>query len=95
MSVQEDLEKLFDAINEVTFEKNMEKKGSNELMITAMTQKLGMDQVTIPLRYFVKCEGNIEGWLKTLEVNMQVTLMDIARLAASTVLNMALRDFCK
>ena len=43
MSVQEDLEKLFDAINEVTFEKNMEKKGSNELMIAAMTQKLGMD----------------------------------------------------
>jgi dynein heavy chain len=41
MSVQEDLEKLFDAINEVTFEKNMEKKGSNEMLITAITQKLG------------------------------------------------------
>ena len=33
----EDLEKLFDAINEVTFEKNMEKKGSNEMLITAIT----------------------------------------------------------
>ena len=37
MSVQEDLEKLFDAINEATFEKNMEKKGSNELQIVAIT----------------------------------------------------------
>ena len=47
ISVQEDLEKLFDAINEATFEKNMEKKGSNELQITAITQKLGLDQETI------------------------------------------------
>jgi dynein heavy chain len=95
MSVQEDLEKLFDAINEVTFEKNMEKKGSNEMLITAITQKLGQDQETINLRYFVKCENNIETWLKTLEQNMQTTLLDIARTAASTVLNMGLRDFCR
>lgn len=33
-SIQEDFEKLFDAITKVTFAKNTEKKGSNEKMIT-------------------------------------------------------------
>lgn len=41
MSVQEDLEKLFDAINEVKFDKNTEKKGSNEIVISAIMQKNG------------------------------------------------------
>jgi len=28
---------------------------------------MGIDEESIPLNYPVKCEGNIEGWLKTLE----------------------------
>lgn len=36
-SIQEDFEKLFDAINKVTFDKNPEKKGSNEKIIKAIT----------------------------------------------------------
>ena len=75
------MEKLFDAINEATFEKNPEKKGSNEKMITQISQKLGKDTETIDLNYKVKCEGNIEGWLCTLEKNMQLTIQDIARRA--------------
>lgn len=57
VSVQEDLEKLFDAINEVKFDKNTEKKGSNEIVISAIMQKMGLSVETIPLRYIVKCEG--------------------------------------
>jgi len=95
VSVQEDLEKLFDAINEATFEKNTEKKGSNEKMITAIMTRVGVDSEVIPLQYVVKCEGNIEGWLKVLEKNMQLTLQDIARRACAAVMNMNLRDFCR
>ncbi len=95
VSVQEDLEKLFDAINEATFEKNTEKKGSNEKVITAIMQRTGVDSEVIPLQYIVKCEGNIEGWLKVLEKNMQLTLQDISRRACATVMNMGLRDFCR
>ena len=35
-SIQEDFEKLFDAITRVTFDKNPEKKGTNEKRITAI-----------------------------------------------------------
>jgi dynein heavy chain, axonemal len=62
-SIQEDFEKLFDAINRVTFERNNEKKGSNEKMITAIHQVMGRDEETVPLANPVKCEGNIESWL--------------------------------
>jgi len=33
-NIQDDFEKLFDAINKVTFDKNPEKKGQNEKIIT-------------------------------------------------------------
>ena len=36
-SIQDDFEKLFDAISKVTFDKNPEKKGSNEKVIKAIT----------------------------------------------------------
>lgn len=35
-SIQEDFEKLFDAITRVTFDKNPEKKGTNEKVIKAI-----------------------------------------------------------
>jgi dynein heavy chain len=37
-SIQEDFEKLFDAITRVTFDKNPEKKGTNEKVIKAIMQ---------------------------------------------------------
>lgn len=49
VSVQEDLEKLFDAVNEATFEKNPEKKGTNEKIITEIMQRVGLDSEVIPL----------------------------------------------
>jgi len=67
-SIQEDFEKLFDAITKVTFDKNPDKKAhSNEKIITAIIQVMGRDEEMIPLNYVVKCEGNIESWLKVLE----------------------------
>lgn len=82
-SIQEDFEKLFDAINRVTFERNNEKKGSNEKMITAIHQVMGRDEETVPLANPVKCEGNIESWLKALEHMMMASLRDIARSASA------------
>lgn len=40
-----------------------------------------MDEETIALGTPVKCEGNIESWLKTLEKTMQESLLDICRKA--------------
>jgi len=57
---------LFDAINKVTFDKNPEKKGSNEKIIKAITQVMGKDEETVQLSLYQKCEGTIEGWLRSL-----------------------------
>lgn len=69
-NIQEDFEKLFDAVNKVTFGKNPEKKTSNDKIISAIQQVMGRDEENVTLINYVKCEGNIEGWLKTLEKTM-------------------------
>lgn len=43
-SIQEDFEKLFDAITRVTFDKNPDKKGTNEKIIKAIMQVAGKDE---------------------------------------------------
>lgn len=92
-SIQEDFEKLFDAINRVTFDKNPEKKGSNEKMITAIHAVMGRDEETVQLQYPVKCEGNIESWLKALEINMMSSLKEISKIGCQKVFNVGLREF--
>jgi dynein heavy chain, axonemal len=92
-SIQEDFEKLFDAINRVTFDKNPEKKGSNEKMITAIHAVMGRDEETVQLGLPVKCEGNIESWLKALEINMMSSLRDISRAGCQKVFQVGLREF--
>jgi dynein heavy chain, axonemal len=92
-SIQEDFEKLFDAISKVTFEKSKEKKNSTEKIITAITQTSGRDEETIPLIQAVKCENNIEFWLKNLERTMQVTIKDIVRSASQACISMGIREF--
>jgi len=67
-NIMDDFEKLFDAITKVVFEKNPEKKGSTEKIITTIMQATGSDQEVVPLGQYVKCEGYIEAWLRTLEV---------------------------
>lgn len=71
-SIQEDFEKLFDAITKVTFDNAKDKKNPSLKQITAIHQVIGTGEETIPLTgYPVKCEGNIEDWLLKLEKNMQ------------------------
>lgn len=41
----------------------------------------------------VKCEGNIETWLKSLEKEMQESVRELARKAATDVVSMKLEDF--
>lgn len=43
----------------------------------------------------VKCEGNIESWLKSLEKEMQETMREHVRNAASSVFTMPLEPFVK
>ena len=92
-SIQDDFEKLFDAINRVTFDKNPDKKGTNEKIIRAITQMMGKDDETIQLVNYVKCEGNIETWLKVLEHSMQFTMKDIIRQASTACMSMGLKEF--
>jgi dynein heavy chain len=86
---------LFDAVTRVTFDKNPEKKGTNEKVIKAIMQVSGKDEEAVTLNQVVKCEGNIEGWLKQLEVTMQNTLRDIARQASAQCFQLSLRDFAR
>lgn len=94
-NIQEDFEKLFDAINKVTFDKNPEKKGSTEKIIREISSVMGQDEETVTLINYTKCEGNIEGWLLQLQKDMQFTMKDIVRAASGACFNMAMRDFIK
>jgi dynein heavy chain len=68
-TIQEDFEKLFDAITKVEFGKS-DKKGSNEkTIVTIMQEEGGVEKVQLTTP--VKCEGLIESWLKSLEKEMQ------------------------
>jgi dynein heavy chain, axonemal len=71
-SIQEDFEKLFDAITRVEFGKS-DKKGSADKTITTIIQDAGGTE-KVPLVTHVKCEGNIESWLSSLEKEMQETM---------------------
>jgi dynein heavy chain len=56
---------------------------------------MGRDEESVNLLNFVKCEGNIEGWLKNLEKQMQTTMWEIIKNASSACFNMTLREFIK
>jgi hypothetical protein len=43
-------------------------------LISAITMVMGRDEETIPLGNNVRCEGNIETWLGSLERSMQESL---------------------
>jgi dynein heavy chain len=46
-------------------------------------QVAGRDEEGVTLNQIVKCEGNIEAWLRQLEHTMQGTLKDIAKAASA------------
>ena len=64
-NIQEDFEKLFDAISRVRFDKNDGKK------ITHIMDVAGTAEEVVQLSAPVMCHGNIEDWLLALEAEMQ------------------------
>ena len=92
-SIQEDFEKLFDAITRVEFGKS-DKKGSADKTITTIIQDSGGTE-KVPLVTHVKCQGNIESWLKSLEKEMQETMREHCRNAAAQVMTQPLEAFVK
>ncbi|CDI82587.1 hypothetical protein EAH_00029220 [Eimeria acervulina] len=91
-TVQDDLEKLFDAISRVEFDKADRKK------ITAIKAVAGSAEEVVPLSAPVKVEGNIEDWLRSLESQMQKSIRRECKYAAhesgSIYSQMTLREFC-
>lgn len=77
-SVQEDFEKLFDAISRVKFDEQDRKS------ITAIMQCVGKDEEVVELTEPVKAEGNIEQWLRNLELEMQRSMRDVCKEASSS-----------
>ena len=72
-AVQDDFEKLFDAITKVVFDPKGKK------LITHIMQTLGGDNEVIELVQPTKCEGNIEVWLNKLETEMVRSMREISR----------------
>jgi dynein heavy chain len=73
-AMQEDFEKLFDAISRVNFDE-MDRR-----MITSIKEVAGDDdEELIYLTEPVKAEGMIESWLKALEAEMKRSVRDVCR----------------
>ncbi|PHJ15052.1 dynein gamma flagellar outer [Cystoisospora suis] len=91
-SVQEDFEKLFDAISRVVFDKDDRKK------IVKIKAVSGSAEECVALLNPLKVEGNIEDWLRGLESQMQRSVRRDCKYAAHETglvySQMSLRDFC-
>ena len=72
-AVQDDFEKLFDAISRVEFD------AADRRSIISIMQTKGTHEEIIQLSEPVKAEGPIEIWLGALEKEMQNTMRDICR----------------
>ena len=90
-TIQEDFEKLFDAITKVEFGKSDKKGSSERTIITIMQESGGVEKVS--LINPVKCEGLIESWLKSLEKEMQETMREHCRIASVQVMSQNLELF--
>jgi dynein heavy chain len=75
-SIQEDFEKLFDAVSRVQFDKNDRKK------ITKIKGVVGTAEETVDMATPVMAQGNIEDWLLALEVEMQRSIRRECRYAS-------------
>jgi dynein heavy chain len=86
-AVQDDFEKLFDAINRVTFDE------SNRKLIVEIIQIMGPNQEKIQLSDQVQAEGNIEDWLVKLEKSMQASVRVKCKSGAQDCYSMTTRDY--
>lgn len=88
-SVQEDFEKLFDAITRVKFDEQ------DRRQIVSIMQNVGKDVEEVFLTEKVKAEGNIEQWLLNLEKEMQRSIRDVCKDAARDCFVVELDEFVK
>ena len=86
-AVQDDFEKLFDAINKVQFAED------DKRMIIKIQQTIGQYEEEIHLVDGVKAEGNIEDWLCKLEKEMQKSVRHVCSNGAKDCFGMPLREF--
>lgn len=86
-AVQDDFEKLFDAINRVSFDEQ------DKTLITEITQIMGKTSETVQLHEPVRAEGNIEDYLIRLEKEMQRSVKTIAQAGCQDCVNMKTKDF--
>jgi dynein heavy chain, axonemal len=86
-AVQDDFEKLFDAINRVVFD------DQDRRMINSIQMILGPCEEEIVLVDGVKAEGNIEDWLCKLEKEMQRSVRAVCSRGAKDCMTMPLREF--
>lgn len=86
-AVQDDFEKLFDAINRVVFD------DQDRRLITNIQQTIGPFEEDIALVDGVKAEGNIEDWLCKLEKEMQKSVRSVCQRGAGDCFSMQLREF--
>jgi len=87
-AVQDDFEKLFDAINRVTFDEQ-----DRKLIVTIHQIFSQGCEEDIQLSEGVRAEGNIENWLYAVEREMQRTMKSICLSGAQDCFSMPLREF--
>jgi dynein heavy chain len=85
--VQDDFEKLFDAINRVAFDE------TDRRLIGEIISIMDPDEERITLLEGVKAEGNIEEWLCKLEKEMQRSMRAICGRGAQDCSSLPLREF--
>jgi dynein heavy chain len=85
--IQDDFEKMFDAISRVTFDR------VDRRLLKAINQDWGGTTETVDLDDPVKCEGNIEDWLVKLEASMQLSMRNICQNGASECFQLGLVEF--
>ena len=88
-SVQEDYEKLFDAILRIKLDEQ------DRRQIVSIMQNVGKDVEEVFLTDKVKAEGNIEQWLLNLEKEMQRSMRDVCKDAARDCFVVELEEFVK
>lgn len=87
-AVQDDFEKLFDAINRVTFDEQ------DKNLITEITQIMSGCHESVVLHEPVRAEGNIEDYLIRLEKEMQRSVKMICQAGSQDCINTkSIKDF--
>jgi len=84
-AIQDELDKIFDAISRVHFDED-KKKAPGLKIIDQIYFTMGTAQEAIKLDIKVPCKGNVESYLRALEKAMQITIKNIIKAASDSFL---------